>query len=653
MAAPNFSDATKPGLVDVKYLIYLGLTSADGQRMSATPQGTYLLTGASGAINQGANTLSINGYDISKQFTQTVTGDIPHVLYGNQTDPFGRYDANYNLTNPSGDLKTWVCDAKKFMTAPTDNAQFTAIYKFLFNSVTSAVNVFVGSPGVPSGTAVSASAYTWYADTGTVVFNSAQAANAVISIDGVPQAMAPELMIKHLFVDYGQWDPNYLDLQVSNTYLPVYVGGRGSTVWQCASDIAKMTAPRLVPWQIRASEGGAIKFYENRFASTSVETLVDEKDLFNIQWSYTSDNIANVWRATATANSGQQLQSYAIDAPSVIKHGQRSVQDVSSNLLGSIAGMNPGTGISFMNMIAASELAQTSKPILELNCDLIPNFLRQVGDRVTIIERSNGLSGPYIYKGLTKSITPGGSAKQSARLQKATIGTNYNMGIPSAVSSAVVTQTSTPPTVNGTTNIIQNLTINGTAVITNGATVNDAYGNPVLPIVTPLQTWTFSVVPFTNQNFDTVFFHYIYLEALNSISSTDLMAIRGTGFADGSLVSAATIGAGTTITATHTTGMSMNASGGEHAYDYSNIVLMANQAFLPSTYNALYTTLTNTSNAATYLGATTAYGVAYGPQWNSAAWWPQQKQTYGYFVVQASNANGACTISRVPFIVSL
>jgi hypothetical protein len=653
MATPNFSAATKPGNVNNKLLVYMGLESSDGQRISATAQGTYLLTDASGTIDRGSNTLTVQGYDISHQFTMSVSGDIPHVLYGNQTDQYGRYDPAYNLTNPSGDLKTWVCDAKKFMTAATDNAQFTADYKFLFNSLTNGINVYVGSPGALSGTAVNPSTYTWYPDTGTVVFNSNQAANAIISIDGVPLAMAPELMIKHLFVDFGQWSSSYLTLQTSNTLLPVYTGGRNASVWQCASDIAKMTAPRLVPWQIRANEAGYIRFYENKASSISVETLIDERDLFNIQWTESTQNIANVWKATATANSGQQLVSLAVGVSSIRDRGQRAIQDIPSNILFPVSGMNPGTGISFLNSQTAARLAQSSEPTLELSCDLLPNFLRQVGDRVTIIEQNNGLSGPYIYKGITNSIGQGGAIKQSARFQKALIGANYNLGIPSAVSSAFVTQAGTPPTVNGTTNIVQSLAINGTAVMLNGTMLKDNFGNPILPVVTPTQTWTFSLVPFTNQNYDTVLFHYLYMECPNSLNTTDLMAVRLSNFGDGSVIPAATIAAGTTITATHTTGTAVNVSGGEYGYQYSGIVVMASPSYVPTGYNAIYTTLTNTSTASAYLGNTTQYGVAYGPAITPGAWWPNHKQTYAYLVLQLANAAGAVSVLRVPFIVSM
>ena len=643
---PSLAAALRPGRVDQKYLIYFGLASADGTKISLAPQGTYLASSTGGTINRGVNATTLHGYDISKEFTQNVYASIPHVLYGNQTDV--RYDPNYNLTNPSSDLKTWVCDAKRFMTQPSDNAQFSADYNFLFQALTgSPVNVYVGTPTSKSSTPVSASTYTWDPYGGTVTFTSNQAANAVISIDGIPTAMAPEVMMRHLFLDYGQWDPAFLNLQTSNTLIPAYTGGRGSTVWQIAADIARMTAPRMVPWKIRMDEFGKVMFYEAKFATTPTEVLVDERDLFNISYNYTADNIANVWRATGTANSGQQLESIAYDVKSIKEYGQRAVQDVPSNLLYCISGMNPGDGISYLNMIAAANLWENAQPTLELTADVLPNWLRQVGDRVTIIERSNGLSGPYTIKGITKKIASGGVATQSLRLQKSLLGANFNIGLPSAVTNAVLNNSATPPTVNSTTNIFQNVTINGVTVVDTGDIARNYNGDPVIPIVSPTETWTFGCSLFPNQNYDTVLFHYIYAESKNSLSSTDLMAIQGTGFGDGTIIPAATVAAGHTSISTHAYGSIIG--GSEHAYIYGNIVLNANPSLIPCTYAVL----TSTPAAAPYLGPNWTYGVAYGSQFSSGAWYLSGKQTVAYLVLMAANANGAVNILRLPFYISL
>jgi hypothetical protein len=652
---PRLGSATIVGSVNKKYLIYMGLINSDFTKKSLVPKGTFLATTASGGVNSGKNHQTLHGFDIVKEFDFPVYADMPHPLYGNQTDI--RYDPNYNLKNPSNDLRTYVCDAKMFMTGVTDNAFFASNFTNIFGAVAagSPINVFVGAPNSKATVPVSASTYIWSPATGVVSFNTAQAANAVVSIDGVPQAMAPELIIYHLFVDYAQWDPTYLNLQTSNTLLPTYTGGRGSSVWRIAQDIAEQTAPRAVRWKIRVDEYGVINFYEARIASTPVATLTDERDIFDIQYTLTSEQMTNVVTADSVSNTNQPLKSIAYDVPSIGENGQRAPFAIPANRLYATRGYNSGIGISLLNTLTASELYEQSRPTLELNLKVLPNPLLQVGDKITIQEQALGLSGPYIIKGITETIMSGAKGEMDLRVSKANIFANMNMGLPSAVSNAI-NQTSATMTnsLAGKTGIISNVSINGTAAIFAGTTAKDSYGNAIVPVVVPTSNWVFSISVDPTQAYDTVLWHYIYLESQNTLTPiSDNLAFTMNAVNNGTIVAAATIGSGYTVAATHATGANINTAN-EVAYKYSNLVLFASPMNLISGYNASFATLTNVTNAQQYLGNTTQYGVGYGPSYSGAyAYVLNQKVNYGYLVVQAVNANGASTILRIPFQVQL
>jgi hypothetical protein len=647
---PGFGSALTVGSVNKKYLVYFGLRSTDGTKLSAVPKGTFLATTATATDTQGAVSQTLHGFDVVHEFNFPVYATFPHSLYGNQTDI--RYDAKYNLTNPSGDFKTWVCDAKNFMTQITDNFFFSADWTTIFGAVTggSPVNVYVGAPGSPSSSPV-VGGYTWTPATGTIVFSASQGANAVISIDGVPQSMAPELMLTHLFCDYAGWSPSAMSLQASNCLLPTYVGGSGSTVWQIAQDIASMTAPRFVAWQIRIDEFGQINFYETKNAVQPSETLIDERDLFNLTYTLTSEQMSNVITAEAVSNTNQPLKSIAYDPDSVKNNGQRNPYDIQSNLLVATRGMPSATGISVLNTFTASKLDLLGKPTLQLQCDVLPNFNRQVGDKVTILERSLGTSGPYIITGMQDQVSLG-IASQSLQLTRANIFANMNMGLPSGVTNASVqTIQLNTQSIGGRTNIMTQVQINGVSAILNGATNKDPYGNAIIPVVSPTSPWVFQVTLDPTQAYDTALFHYIYSESPNSLSLSP-MAIRMAGFGDGTVVPAATVAAGFTASATHSTGTALG--GSENAYLYNNIIVASNSIVTPSGANTISATITNGTAAALYLGSTTTYGVTYGSAFTGSwAWLPNQKFNYAYLSLLAVSSSGAIAFLRIPFVISL
>ena len=328
--------------------------------------------------------------------------------------------------------------------------------------------------------------------------------------------------------------------------------------------------------------------------------------------------------------------------------------------------MSSATAISMMNTLTAAQLYKNSRNTLQLTCDILPNYLLQIGDKVTIIERAIGLSGPYIILGIDDKIHLGVHT-MSLRMERANIFANFNMGLASAVSNATVqTVLTTPQSLQGKTGIVSQFAINGVATITNGNIVSDQYGNAVLPIVFPNQTWTFSITIDPTQAYDTALFHFMYMECPNTLSPSashggdpltptgplsSAMATRLTNFPDGTITKAATIASGYTINPTHTTGTSV---GAEKTYIYNDIVINANVNNTLPSYNQVTATLTNTSNAAQYLNATTTYGIGYGPVYSgNYSWLPTDKHSYAYFVIMAVNAAGATSLIRCPFLVSL
>lgn len=651
--APKYGSAMRVGRVDQKYVVFYGLKKplpGGGSTRSMVPKGTFLLSSTNGRIEQSKMSLAGHAFDIVHEFAFPVSVDFPHTMYGNQSDP--RYDAKYNLTNPSSDLKTYVSDGKNYMTQPSDNVFYSAEYNSLFQFVpnNSGVNVYVGSPGVAATSPVASSTYTWNAATGTVTFNATQASNAIVSIDGVPTAMAPETMLKHLFTDCAGYDPTYLKFQTSNILIPRYSAGRNKTVWAIAQEIAAMTAPRAVAWRIRVDEFGYIQFYEDSLLATPVETLTDERDLLTIDYTYTDTQIENVVRADAESNNKQPLTSISFDIDSVKDNGQRAPYDIPTEMLLCTRGMNSFAGLSFVNMMTATRLFQYAQPILEITADLLPNPARQVGDKAYITERKSGLTGPYILKGLTDTITKG-QYRQQGRFQQAKIFANFAMGLPSAISNATTAQTldATAAAVSGKTGIVNQISMGGQVGFNNGAQVKDSSGNPFIPIITSL-SWDFTFSILQSQNQDTYFWRYWYLETPNSLSSSDLMFVREPSFLsqDGTLIPAATIASGYSNTVNRTTGTSI---GSATAYLRSNVVMAANPTFLPSGYNAATTAIT--FQASTGLGTGTT-GLGLGPAYTgSYAFLPQNKQNYGYFCIFLVNTAGAMQILRCPFILQL
>lgn len=655
IGTPSFPDLLKVGSVNRKALAFIGLSDNTGgtYRSSIYPQGTYMLTDTTGKTQIGEVTQTVRGYDLSKEFDFDVFGGLPHPLYGRQNDV--RYDSNYNLKNPSSDLKTYVCDGKFFMQVISDNPFLASAFQSVFNGGTAppgGVNVYVGTPTAPSSTVVPSSAYTWNASTGTVVFNTAQAANAVVSVDGVPQGMAPETMLYHLFNDYGGYSPANFNFNTTNLVLPSYVGGGGKTVWEIAQDIANATAPRAVKWRLRMDEFANILFYEDKYADQPIETLIDERDFLQLSYTQTDNQLSNVVRAEAESNNEQHITSISYDIDSISQNGQRKTDDISTQSFLALRGLPPLQVKSFLDAATAVELHDKSRAVTEINATLLANPARQVGDKVTVVERANGLSGPYIIKGLTDTIQEQ-IWTQTVRLSAVRLYANYNMGLASAITNGAAPGTTGDLTnqkinVSGRTGIIKSVTIGGTNVIINGGIVYDVGGNPVIPIISG-GTWPFSFTLDSSQQYDTTVYQFLYFECPNTLSSTDIMAIRLQNWLtnDGLVITAATVAAGYTQTSTHTTGTALGT--GERAYLYGNLVYPAFTNSLSPNYPSQMTTL----SWITSTGLTGAVGAGLGPYYTGTyAYLPQAKFTYGFYAIVAYNSAGATSILRIPCVIS-
>lgn len=655
LPSPKYPDLLKVGSVNRKALAFIGLSNiSNGIYQNSTySQGTFMLSDTTGKTQLGEVSQTARGYDLSREFAFDVYGGLPHPLYGNQSDI--RYDANYNLKNPSGDLKTYVCDGKYFMSAKTDNSYLASAFQSVFNGSTppaNGVNVYVGTPTSQATSPVSSGTYTWNALTGTVVFSTAQAANAVVSIDGVPQGMAPELMLWHLFNDYGGYDPSNFKFSTSNIVIPCYVGGAGKSVWEIAQDIASATAPRGVSWRLRMDEFANICFYEDKYADQPTETLIDERDFFILSYTQTDNQLSNVVRANAAANNQQSITSISYDIDSVSENGQRKTDDLSTNSFLPLRGLPPLQVKSFLDTLTAVELHDKSQPIVEINATVLANPARQVGDKVNVIERADGLSGPYIIKGITDDVKEE-IWTQQLRLRSVKLFANMNLGLPSAITNGAAPGTTGDISnqkinVSGRTGIIKSVTVGGTNVIINGGIAYDANGNPLVPVLSGAN-WTFSFTLDSSQNYDTTVYQALFFECPNTLSSSDIMAIRLSNWLtnDGVVISAATVGSGYTQTSTHTTGTSLGS--GENAYLYSNLIFPAYTNSLTPNYQAQMTSL----NWLTSTGLSGSVGMGLGPSYTgSYAWLPQEKYSYGFYVAIAYNAAGATSLLRIPVVIS-
>lgn len=453
-----------PGAADNKIVVYIGLNK-NGQ-IVLEPKGTYIAESLNQSSVDGTNTVSANLLDQASLFKGQVYTQFPPRLYGNQTSNY--YNPNYALTNPSGDLKTWFCDAKNWMSSQSQAPLWAADY--------TSVAVYVGTSASPSGTSVSSSTYTIDYINGKVTFNSPVAAGSVVSVDARPLAMAPEVMLKHLFVDFGSFDPNFLKFDTSGILLPVMEVARDRSIWDIAKDIAYCTAPRGIRWQLYFNENGYLTFSELAVDGPPVKIIVDESDLLSWKPEFTSRDIANVVRASATSASNQPLVSLSYDLTSINAFTQRPTYDIPSQFISTVAGMDTGSAMALMNRLTGSILFDSAYPTIQATAEILPDPSLQVGDAVTIIEKKTGINRDFYIKQIDDDIQ-GSEYRQTLRLQQLKMNQDFMAGLQIYAGAP---NPANPNQIQATSGLIQTVSINSTTVVSGGQPVTDQYYNPVL-----------------------------------------------------------------------------------------------------------------------------------------------------------------------------
>jgi hypothetical protein len=454
-----------PGPVDNKIAIYCGVRDDNGVETIA-PAGIYLNSSTNQQSTAEGNEMTIVGMDQFMMFQASVYASFPPILYGNQASNY--YNPNYALTNPSGDLMTWVCDAVNWMTQSTDAPVYAS--DFL------AVSVYVGTVEAPSGIPTTLPCTIDYVH-GTVTFDSPLASGSVVSVDAVPLAMAPELMIKHLFCDFGNFDPSFLKIDCSGMLLPLMQTGHEQSILQTAADIATATSQKGIQWRIWFDELGYLNFAELNVDSKPVAVLRDEYDVLSFSPEYVATNITNVVRAIATSINNQPITVVSYDQTSINVFTQYPTYDIPTNFLTTITGMDPGTAVTFLTGITSAQLFDNSYPTMQTEIEVLYNPLYQTGDIITVIEQKTGVALDFFINQITKDFQ-GPDVKQTLRIQQFKKTQDYAFGIGAYFGSPNPTSGSNAN--QGETNLINEVVINGTTVVTGGQPVTDGAFNPVV-----------------------------------------------------------------------------------------------------------------------------------------------------------------------------
>jgi len=453
-----------PGVVANRLQIYSGIVDGAGIE-TAIPEGIFINQAFNQQSQNGENKATINALDNFAMFHGDIYTQFPPRLYGNQTSSF--FNSAYQLSNPSGDLTTYICDAVNWMvdstTAPAWASDFTPL------------TVYVGTAASPANTATTL-AYTVNYPKGTITFGSAIPSNSVVSVDVRPLSMAPELMLKHLFCDFGNFSPNFLKFDNSGSMLPIMQAVSGNSILDIAKTIAKCTSPRGVEWQLFFDELGYLNFRELAIDGPSVVTLVDQKDILSAPVEYQSQNITNVVTASATGINSQPIEviSYSVDSINIFS--QFPDYQVNSALLATVGGMDPGSAVMFMSGLTSSQVFQGGTPTVFIEIEILYNPLLQVGDCVTVREHKTGVNQDFYIQQITKEFD-GENIKQTLRLQQQKQA-QTNISGNSAYTGAPIP--STPNTGIGQTSLLASVSIGGTSVISNGQPVLDGSLNPVL-----------------------------------------------------------------------------------------------------------------------------------------------------------------------------
>lgn len=493
-----------PGRIDTKFLMYLGFRGGTGSGTSnfiLNNQASLLqFTGFAQTDSVAQQPLlmdkSVSLIDLTSQFKFQVNDTFPHPVYGNQTLSY--FDPTYNLTSTDG--INWTGMGKMFTLDNTSK---------VYGSTHIDPAVFVDTTGgqAPSSTAVPNTGWTLNTTTavgtctnysfdyknGAVTFTAAGLAalgypsalptTSIVSVAGNPTYMAPEDIIYKLFVEFGSWDKNFLNLQTSNILLPQF-SADGKTLWDCAKVIASMTNPRFVNWNLWCDENGVIHFGEENLDSPTVKEYIKGKGLLNATYENTSRQLRTVVRGdgeTYDANGDTQtVTAIAYDVRAVNRYGLTEPLSLSSDVTAGVRHLGPTDAVSQLTMLCASALRQVSRPILTVTAEVWPDYSLQIGDKVWLYDDSLGMDREFGVTGITNEgdLT---TAKQTLTLTEFFETVNFSLGISSAVVAGDQFQASavSPPSNNliGAVRLGSN---NGTYIYQNSDVVVDkTTGDPI------------------------------------------------------------------------------------------------------------------------------------------------------------------------------
>jgi hypothetical protein len=453
-----------PGAIDNKIAVYFGLTNS-GQEVIA-PAGIYVTRSINQKSTGEANEMTITAADQFQMFQATVSASFPPRLYGNQISNY--YNPNYALKNPSGDSMTYISDTKNWMTDTVSAPAFASDYSVL--------TVYVGTADAPASTPTKLQ-FTANYPLGTVTFASPLASGSIVSVDVTPLAMAPELMMYHLFTEFGYMDPSWFKFDMSGILLPRMDLGSDRSIMEIATDIATATAGRGIAWTLFFDELGYLNFREILQDAGAVAVLTDDRDILSWTPEYDATNIENVIRATATAINTQPITVVSYDGDSMNAYGQSATYDLSYDLLTAVKGMDPGSAVTFMSGLCNSQLFSNSTPTISAELEVLYNPLYQCGDILTIRESRTATDLDFYIDQNRKEIT-GADIKQTLRVVQFKKSQDYNFGLASYFGAP---QPQTGQNGNqGLGGLIAQVSIAGTAVVTNGQPVKNTQGTPLV-----------------------------------------------------------------------------------------------------------------------------------------------------------------------------
>jgi hypothetical protein len=534
-----YSPLFGPGVLDNKFELFTGLMGPIFNGTSNfVPQNTEILLKFTGyidtdgnqqAMSMNAKTLSL--IDLTKQFRFPVNDTYPHPIYGNQTYPY--FDPTYNLqpVNTSGGSATqWITDGKMFTISSADPVYGSshidpAVYIDTSGGAHPQATPLSNTGYAVSGHIGTCPLYTFDYDNGLLTLQTAVAAGSIVSMAGNPTYMAPENMLYRMIVGLAYWSPLFVNFVPpytpnvaqspnyvpSNTLLPQY-NGNGDSVWTCANNIAAMTAPRYVPWQIWADENGYVNFYETRYDGPPTKTFLDGQNIITAAWENSARALRTVVRADATVwttTGDQPVVSLAYNVPSIYEYGQTEPLELNQDLMESVRHLNVINATAILNTMTAANLAVASRPVLSCTAEIWPDPTIQCGDKVSIFYPQFGMDREFIVKATTEQ----GNQKltqHTLTLQEYYDTVNYQMGTPSATAGDGIGQSSTtaPPSL-AILSAVRMGTASGLAFpIQNGTYATTASGDTVIPIWSP---------------YDSGGMHFDFY--LNSISATAMSAI--------------------------------------------------------------------------------------------------------------------------------